>query len=100
MLDKNVLVLNQNYEAIGVCNAKRAIIIIFLGKGEVIEQYNYMIRSAYETYPLPSIIRLYLFIHVPRKKNILTRKNILKRDNYRCQYNLLLQSIWHLELRQ
>ena len=37
MLNKDVLVLNQNYEPVGVCNAKRAIVMIFLGKGEIVE---------------------------------------------------------------
>jgi len=86
MLNKNVLILNQSYEAVGVCNAKRAIIMIFLGKGEMIEKYKYLIRSAFTAYPLPSIIRLNRYITLPRKKILLSRKNILKRDNYRCQY--------------
>ena len=86
MMNRKVLVLNQNYEPIGVCNAKRAIIMIFLGKGEMIERYNELIRSVRLSYPLPSVIRIFLYVHVPRKKLILSRKNILKRDNYRCQY--------------
>jgi 5-methylcytosine-specific restriction endonuclease McrA len=38
------------------------------------------------SYPFPSVVRLKLYIHVPFKKIVLTRKNILRRDLYRCQY--------------
>jgi 5-methylcytosine-specific restriction endonuclease McrA len=87
VLNRKVLVLNLNYEPIGVCNVKRAVILLFLGKGEVIEHYqNSYIRSTSSMYPAPSIIRLYLYIYVPQKKLILTRRNVLKRDNYQCQY--------------
>ena len=38
MLNKSVLLLKQNYEPLNVCNVKKAIILIFLEKAEVIEQ--------------------------------------------------------------
>lgn len=37
-------------------------------------------------FPWPSVIRISKFIKVPYKKVILTRKNILRRDNYKCAY--------------
>lgn len=45
-----------------------------------------VIRSAYIKFPWPSVIRLNRYIQVPYKKVILTRKNILKRDNFKCGY--------------
>jgi 5-methylcytosine-specific restriction endonuclease McrA len=36
--------------------------------------------------PFPSVVRLSIFIRVPYKKIILSRKNILRRDSHRCQY--------------
>ena len=36
-LKGQVLVLNQNYEPMSVCDVRRAIILIYLGKAEVIE---------------------------------------------------------------
>lgn len=44
------------------------------------------IRSAFSSYPWPSVIRLSRFIQIPYKKVILNRKNILKRDSYKCAY--------------
>jgi 5-methylcytosine-specific restriction endonuclease McrA len=82
-----VLVLNQNYEPMSVCNAKKAIILLFLGKAELIEAHEERrIRSISMSLPFPSIVRLSVYIHVPYKKIILSRKNILRRDGHRCQY--------------
>jgi len=82
-----VLVLNQNYEPMSVCNVKKAIILLYLGKAELIEAHNgKQIHSISVSMPSPSIVRLSVYIHVPYKKIILSRKNILRRDGHRCQY--------------
>ncbi|MFN8358474.1 MAG: HNH endonuclease [Candidatus Kapaibacterium sp.] len=52
----------------------------------VVERENRTLRSVYASYPFPSVIRLSAYIRVPFKKIELSRKNILRRDNYRCQY--------------
>jgi 5-methylcytosine-specific restriction endonuclease McrA len=44
------------------------------------------IHSVRRAYPLPSVIRLSSYIRVPFKKIELSRKNILRRDEFRCQY--------------
>ncbi len=87
MLNRNVLVLNQNYEPLSVCTVKRAVILIYLGKAEIIEKHDgYMIRSVSLAIPVPSVVRLGFYIQVPSKRILLTRKNIIKRDGGRCQY--------------
>ena len=86
LLDRHVLVLNQNYEPLSVCSAKRAIILVFLGKAEIIEHHEYPVRSISQSFPLPSVVRLILYIQIPRKGIILSRRNVIKRDNHRCQY--------------
>ncbi len=86
-MNGKVLVLNQNYEPITICNARRAIILTYLGKAEVISTVNNkVIRTVYRTFEYPSIVRLIIFVRVPFKKIILSRKNIIRRDNHRCQY--------------
>ena len=80
MLNRHVLVLNQNYEPLSICTAKRAIVMVFLGKAEVVERDHMDVHSVSLTVPLPSVVRLYMYITIPRKKILLTRKNILKRD--------------------
>jgi len=35
---------------------------------------------------MPSVIRLFKYVHLPYKGVMLTRQNIFKRDGYCCQY--------------
>jgi 5-methylcytosine-specific restriction endonuclease McrA len=70
-----------------VINAKKAIVLLYLGKAELIEEHaGHRIRSVSASMPFPSIVRLSMYVRVPFKKIILSRKNILRRDGHRCQY--------------
>ena len=86
ILNRYVLVLNQAYEPVMVTNAKRAVILVLLGKAEEVVNYNEIVHSPSFQMPLPSIVRLHRYIRVRNKEIVLTRKNVLKRDNHRCQY--------------
>jgi len=86
MLESRVLVLNQNYEPMSVCSARRAVVLLYLEKAEMIEKNHEYIRSVTTSIPLPSIVRLSRLVHVPRKRILLNRKNIIKRDRHQCQY--------------
>lgn len=86
-VSRKVLVLNQNYEPLSVCNVKKAIVLLYLGKAELIEACDgLLLRSVSMSMPLPSIVRLSIYVRVPYKKIVLTRKNILRRDGHKCQY--------------
>lgn len=52
----------------------------------VAEKKTRFIRTVSRSYPYPSVIKLLAYINIPYKKIDLSRKNILKRDNNRCQY--------------
>lgn len=86
LLNGNVLVLNQSFEPMSVTSVRKAIILLYLGKAEIVEKNHGMIRSINMAFPIPSVVRIKRYIHIPRKRIILTRKNILRRDNHRCQY--------------
>jgi len=87
MLDRHVLVLNQSYEPLGVCNVRRAVVLLYLRKAEIIEPLNHLyLRSVSMQIPVPSIVRLLLYKRVPVRKIVLSRKNILIRDSFQCQY--------------
>lgn len=86
MINYPVLVLNQSYEPLTVCRARRAIVLIFQGKAEMLENGIGFIHSISETFPLPSVIRLARLIRRPRRKRRLTRFEIFNRDRYTCQY--------------
>jgi len=85
-LNQAVLLLNQNYEPLSVCNVKRAVVLIFLGKAEMVEKNSGILHSISTHIPIPSVIRLSRHIKVPQKRILLNRKNLMIRDNYTCQY--------------
>ncbi len=81
-----VLVLNQNYEPLNVCTLRRAIVLVFNRKAEVLESGDETVRSATLDLDAPSVIRLHRFIRRPRVRVKLTRREIFARDGYICQY--------------
>jgi 5-methylcytosine-specific restriction endonuclease McrA len=86
MATSSVLVLNQNYEPLNVCNVKRAIVLVLRGKAEIIESARVAWHSATNAFVLPSVIRLVKYIRRPRPKLRLTRREIFNRDTWQCQY--------------
>jgi len=81
-----VLVLNANFEPINVCNSRRAIILILDGKANLVMNGRGEIHTVSQIYPRPSIIRLVNMIKRPRPRIKLTKREVLRRDNYACQY--------------
>jgi len=86
MINYPVLVLNQNYQPLAVCRARRAIVLLFQGKAEMLENGRGFIRSSMEMFELPSVIRLDYLIKRPPRKKKMTRYEIFNRDHYTCQY--------------
>ncbi|MBI2908342.1 MAG: HNH endonuclease [Chloroflexi bacterium] len=86
MVNSEVLVLNQNYEPLNVCNARRAVVLLDRGKAEVLEHGEGAIKTPSFSLPLPSVIRLIYLIRRPRPQRRLTRREIFLRDRYTCQY--------------
>ena len=82
-----ILVLNYSYEPLQFCTAKRGIIMVLSGRAENLESNGYVVRSPTLTYPLPAVIRTLKMIRRNRATSVsFSKKNILKRDNYTCQY--------------
>lgn len=86
VLSRNVLVLNQNYEPLSVCSVRRALVLIFRGKAQTVETGDTVIHSVSRVFPAPSIVRLDRYIHTARRRVVLSKRNILRRDNFQCQY--------------
>jgi 5-methylcytosine-specific restriction endonuclease McrA len=85
-MNARVLVLNASFEPINVCNARRAVVLILKGVAFAEESSASWIHSARFSMPLPSVIRLTEYIHIPFERKSLSRKNILLRDHNTCQY--------------
>jgi len=81
-----VLVLNANFEPINVCTTRRAIMLVLSGKASLVMNGRGEIHTVTRTYPRPSIIRLEQMVRRPRPTVRLTKKEILRRDDYTCQY--------------
>lgn len=85
-LQKPVLVLNASYEPINICAARRAIVLVLKGVASAEELSPHAVHSVRRHLPVPSVIRLLEYRRIPHQTRALSRKNILMRDRYTCQY--------------
>jgi len=85
-VERRALVLNQNYEPLNVCSARRAFVLVYYGKAEVVERIEGALHGIDAVYDLPSVIRLQYQVRRPRPQVRLTRREIFARDLGRCQY--------------
>lgn len=86
-LGKRVLLLNQSYEPLAICTVKKAIVLLILKKAHVVaEKPNKFIHSVRHSFPIPTVVRLNTYVRVPYKRAILSRKNIILRDDKKCAY--------------
>ncbi len=109
MIDGNVLVLNQFWQAVNVCSVKRAICLLYQNHARVVREdggrfgtfsfddwKDFSARSAAPdeecvhavTFKIriPRVILLVFYDKMPNKEVKFTRKNIYERDGNRCQY--------------
>ena len=82
----SVLLLNQNYQPLNICSARRAIALMGLGKAESIITSDHNIRSATMNFPVPSVIRLYYMVKIQPSNRKLSRQALFYRDKFTCQY--------------
>ena len=80
------MVLNANYAPLNVCATRRAVGLLMMEKAVIVANGRGYIRTPSTAFPRPSIIRLGYMIRRPRPRIKLTKQEILRRDNYTCQY--------------
>lgn len=82
-----VLLLNASYEPLRVIGLSRAIGLLMSDKVDVIEtRPGRQLRSPSISVPMPSVLRLRYYVHVPRRGATWSRRGVLLRDHYTCQY--------------
>ena len=86
MINFPVLVLNQNYEPLNICRARRAVVLIYRGRAEMLENGSGFIHSANQIFPVPSVIQVVHMVKRPRPERKVTRLDIFNRDHHICQY--------------
>ena len=81
------LVLNATYQPLCVVNVRRALVLALKGKAEVLHTNGQVFRSESIEITAPSVVRLNYFVKVPyRARASLSRRAVLVRDNFQCQY--------------
>ena len=84
---QHVLVLNASYEPLNVTTVRRAHVLVFKGKAEVIEELDDPLRSSTTAFPRPHVIRLVQYVRVPRTlQRKISRRALFARDGWRCVY--------------
>ena len=84
---QHVLVLNASYEPLNVCSTRRAHVLVWKGKAEVVERLDEPLRTATNTYVRPHVIRLVSYVRVPHSvKRRISRRALFARDGWRCVY--------------
>jgi 5-methylcytosine-specific restriction endonuclease McrA len=84
---EQVLVLNASYEPLNVTTVRRAHVLVFKGKAEVLEKLERPLHSATTSFPWPHVIRLVRYVRVPRAvQRKISRRALFARDGWRCVY--------------
>ena len=84
---QQVLVLNASYEPLNVTTVRRAHVLVFKGKAEVLEEHETPLHSATDTFARPHVIRLVQYVKVPRAvQRKISRRALFARDGWRCMY--------------
>jgi 5-methylcytosine-specific restriction endonuclease McrA len=83
-----VLVLNASHEPINVCTVRRGAVLVLKGRAEVLEEGEGALHSERLELARPCVIRLVRYVRIPRDvhRRKITRKAVLARDAYTCQY--------------
>lgn len=81
-----VLVLNQNYQPLNICNVRRALTLVERGRAELVTHGRGLIRSVSKLFPAPSVIRLVHMVRRPVMRRRLSRQAVFYRDGFACQY--------------
>lgn len=84
---ESVIVLNAGYEFMGLISWQRAMVLLLSEKVEVVKESDRLVRTVSRTFRIPAIIRLIKFIRQMYRREVpFSRKNILTRDGFVCQY--------------
>ena len=84
---RRVLVLNSDYTPFSVTSARRGLKLIMMERAETLKlDDNTFIRTVTKKINLPVIIRLKRYIPFHLRATKLNRKNIFRRDGFKCAY--------------
>lgn len=82
----NTLILTPWMTAFMVVPWQTAVTMIYLGKVDVLEEYDEEIRSPSTTIQMPAVVRLRGEVRAVMKGVKFSRTNVMTRDGFTCQY--------------
>lgn len=80
------LKLDSSFRPIEVIDALEALVLCIIGKAKAVEIYGKKIRSATCSFDLPAVIVLNRYVKYRVGATSANRRNVLCRDENRCQY--------------
>jgi 5-methylcytosine-specific restriction endonuclease McrA len=83
---ERTLLLNASFEPLTVISWQRAVTLFFLGKVEVVQEYEEEIHSVSLVIRMPAVVKLVRYVKFVKGDPPLSRANLLARDNFQCQY--------------
>ena len=73
--------LNASYEPLNVCTVRRAHVLVYKGKAEIVERLDKPLRSSTGSFIWPHVIRLVHYVRVPRAiQRKISRRALFARD--------------------
>lgn len=103
-LERPTLILNRNWQPVGVTSVARAVVKIWNETALIVDPADYQtycwsdwanfcpnedelsIQSSQSRFRVPEVITLLKYDRVPRNVVTFSRRNVFKRDRYTCQY--------------
>jgi 5-methylcytosine-specific restriction endonuclease McrA len=86
MATERTLLLDAGYAPVSIIPWHRAITLLWLGKVEVVEEYDREVRSPSIAVRLPAVVRLIRRFVRGKRRVRFSRQNIFLRDHGKCQY--------------
>ncbi len=79
--------MNAGYEPVKVVSWRKALLLWFQDKVDVLEFHAAVVRSPSQAFQLPSVLRLRNFMRpMGLRPSRLSRHNVFLRDRHQCQY--------------
>ncbi|QDV16246.1 CRISPR-associated endonuclease Cas9 [Gimesia panareensis] len=103
-LQRPTLILNRNWQPVGITTVARAVVKIWNETARVVDPADYqtyswadwaalrpaedelVIHSSHDQFRVPEVITLLKYDRVPRNVVTFSRRNVFKRDRFTCQY--------------
>jgi len=85
-MNEAVLLLNSTYEPLNVINVKRALRLVMAGKAGLVEVDGSPIKTVSASFALPHVVRMAYYVRRPSQRVKFTKRTVLARDGYTCQY--------------